>query len=305
MRTFRPARCPGPVAFGAAALLAACASTEVLYDPGKLTPAQAQQCKVAERAYREGTPDYPALRAGLERDPVAIAWFARMLVRDLFAVREGRPLGEDQEVLRAAARIEDPVETRALAEIHSLGALAVPVIVGDLLRNPQPQPRELGIELVARIGAPALPALLSLAADRQARHRRAAARALGAVGGEAAFAALRRLAADGEYTVRADALGSLPAGMGPAARDLLLTALRDDVDAYARQRAAKALAEHPSPQVAGALIDYLARCERERDARGERAAQETLRRLSGSRTPRTVEAWRKWAQGWQPAPDGR
>ena len=64
---------------------------------------------------------------------------------------------------RAAADIEDPTEQRAIQEIVALGEAAVPVLVGDLLLHRQPQPRELGIELLGYVGAPALPKLLAIA----------------------------------------------------------------------------------------------------------------------------------------------
>lgn len=298
-----PGRRCGPAPLLAAAwLLAACAATESAWSPGELDAQRQQKCKLVEQAYREELPDYVALRDELAKDPVAISWFVRMLIRDLFTVREGRPLGRDEDLLRAAAKIENIVEIRALAEIQAIGGAAVPTIVGDLLRHSQPQPRELGIELIGLVGAPALPALGELARDGEARHRRAAARALPAVGATPeVFALLRELAGDVEFTVRADALRGLRSGGGPEVPALLCARLRDDDDPFVRRQAARSLVGHPSQAAAQALVDYLARCKSERDAQGEQTAQEALMALAGAKGPRTEAAWRKWAAGWQPA----
>lgn len=294
-------RCRGRAGLAAAAaLLVACASPAPKWSPGELDAARMQQCRQVEMAYRDQTADYPAQRDALAKDPVAISWFVRMLIRDLFTVREGRPLGQDEDLLRAAAKIDDPVEVRALAEIEAIGVAAVPTLVGDLLRHAQPQPRELGIELIGRVGAPAVPALREMARDGEVRHRRAAARALAAAGVDAeVLAVLRELAADPEFTVRADALRGLRTG-GSAASGLLRERLRDDPDPFVRRQAAKSLAGHAEPASAAALIDYLELSLRERDPLGEQAAQDSLKALAGARGPRTVPAWRAWAKGWQP-----
>lgn len=274
-------------------LLAACAGTR--YEPGKLSDEQVAKCRALEVAYRSNAPDYPVLRDQAVADPVVAAWVVRMFVRDLFAVREGRPLGEDREFLRAAARLEDPVEVRALAEVRALGAIAVPTLLGDLLLHDQPQPRELGIELLALVGAPAIAPLQDVVRTGEPKQRRAAARALGRIGVEGqVLATLRELTGDEDYTVRADALRSLRGG-GEAARGLLVERLQRDDDPFVRCVAAQTLGEFPATATANALIDYLERCKRDKDWRGEQAAQASLQKLAGTRGPRTPEAWRAFA----------
>src|SRR5262245_22302271 len=97
-------------------LLAACASAPPA-PPPRLNDAQIAKCKALERAYRDGAPEYPALRDELIADPVAAAWVTRMFVHDLIATREERPLGEDTELMAAAAKLELKAETRAYEEI--------------------------------------------------------------------------------------------------------------------------------------------------------------------------------------------
>lgn len=284
-------------AFALGVLVASCAGSPSGWQPGTLSKAQADACRAAERAYRAEAADYQVRRDELAADPVTASWLVRMFVRDLFTVREGRPLGEDQDLLRAAARIVDPVESRALAEIQALGAAAVPTLVGDLLLHSQPQPRELGIELLTRVGAPAMPALQEVARTGEPRQRRAAARALGAIGvDQNVFATLHQLTGDEDYSVRADALRSLRGG-GEAAQNLLIERLRDDADPFVRRVAAQSLAAFSGRAPAMALIDYLERCKRERDFPGEQAAQASLQKMAAARGPRTPDAWRAFARG--------
>jgi hypothetical protein len=279
-------------AIALAAVCAACSGTSNTYQPAALTAEQKAKCKTAEAAYRAGSDDYPGLRAELAADPTTACWLTRMVIHDLLTVREGRPLGEDQDLMRAAAHITNPVEKRALAEIDALGAVAVPTLVGDLLLHHQPQPRELGIELLARVGAPALPAVQEVARTGEPRQRRAAARTMGVIGVDATvLAILAQMANDEDYTVRADALRSLRSG-GDEAQRLLVEKLRADPDPFVRRVAAQTLAYHPGQASSLALVDYLERCERERDFPGEKAAQASLQRLTASRGFQTPAQWR-------------
>ena len=263
---------------------AGCASAPA-YDPGALTKDPKAKLRAAELAYRSNAPEYAALRDELAKDPVAAAWLVRMFVTDLITVREGRSLGEDTEFLREAARLEDPLEVRAIAEVKALGAAAVPAIVGDLLQHEQAQPRELGIELAAAVGQPAVPALHELVRTGDGKQQRAAARALGRIGlDDAAFTALQRLTADGDFTVRADALRSLRGG-GPRAQQLLIERLRADDDAFVRRKAAETLGHFPSRVAGDALVGYLERCERDNDRDGQRAAHRSLQAVTGEQPP--------------------
>lgn len=296
---------------GLAALLAACASPPPA-PAARPTNDQLAQVRAVEQAYRENLPEYAALRDAALADPLQRAWLVRMFVRDLFAAREGRPIDSDRWRWVATAQQPEPLETRALAELRHIGAGAVPTLIEDLLYHEQPLPREMGVELLAYIGAPAVPPLQGIAREGEPRQRRAAARALGRIGADGeALAILRELCADGDYTVRADALRALEGG-GVDARAVLLTALRDDDDAFVRRVAAETLATFPQRSTALALVDYLERCKRDKDSRGENTAQESLLRLAAAaaapdprdvKAPhplakrRTPEQWRAFADG--------
>jgi hypothetical protein len=285
-------------------LAAACSSapppsgTEHQLPP--LSKEQAALCRDLERAYREQAADYALKRDALAEDPVAIGWITRMFIRDILTVREGRPLGEDQDLLRAAAGIANPTEARAIGEIEALSAVAVPTLVGDLLQHSQPQMRELGIELLARVGRPAVPALRAVARGGDSRHQRAAARALGWIGqrGEVesgeVYSVLRDLALDKDFTVRADALRGLRSG-GTAGRDLVLERLQKDADPFVRRVAVEVLAHWRDASTVHALTDYLEQAIAAGDSPGELAAQAALQKLAGTRGPRTPAAWRAFA----------
>ncbi len=281
---------------------ASCSGGATSPQGGPLSAAQQDVCRRVERAYRENAPDYPAQRDAAVQDAAITAWLVRVFVLDVFRAREQRPLGKDEDVLRAAARIGVPLESRAIAEIVALGAKAVPVLVADLLLHDQPQPRELGVELLVRIGASASPDLRDVALRGEKRERRAAARALAAIGvdGET-LAVLRQLASDGDFTVRADAVRGIHDG-GVPARDLLVARVAKDEDAFVRRVAAQALSHFPDAVAARTLVDYLARCDAENDRQGAIVAQASLQGIAGTRGMRTVAEWRAFAAALEEAP---
>lgn len=272
--------------------LAACAGAPPRHQLAPLSPEQQQLCVTVEKAYRGEAAEYPALRDRATTDALVAAWLTRMFVRDIFTAREQRPVGKDEALLRAVGRLADPVETRAIAELKHLGALAVPTLVGDLLLHNQPQPRELGVELLSHVGQPALPALVEVAQRGLPRQQRAAARALGAIGvDERSLPVLRQLAHDADFAVRADALRALRSG-GPAARDLLLDRLRNDPDPFVSRVAALSLGAFPERQVGEALVAFLERSKATIDSRGVEAAQQALQQVTGTTLVRSADAWR-------------
>ncbi|MCA8949356.1 MAG: HEAT repeat domain-containing protein [Planctomycetes bacterium] len=286
-------------AFVLALALAACGAAPPpkpeIEDIGKPSPELLAKLAAVEKAYLTRAPEYERLRDEVRHDPVAAGWLTRSFVYDVFKSREGTPL-DDDEILRAAAKIDNPVERRAIEQIVELGADAVPVLVGDLLLHSQAQTREVGIELLDRVGAPALPRLLEVSRSDDPLHRRSAARALTTFTSDAGVVArLCELAHDPEFTVRADAVRSLRAAP-PSAAGFVRDVLANDSDPFVRRAAAQALVGHPGRANALALVDYLDRCKADVDARGYEAAQEALQQLAGRRGPRTPGAWRQWAE---------
>lgn len=294
---------PGPAthqrlaaSFALAVTMAACAAPPVRYQPGPLSAEQLQLVRDTEASYRKEAADYPVLRARVMADPVATAWLVRMFVRDLVKVRE-RPLAPTggQEIVVRAVEGADPVGVRATAEIRHLGAKAVPVVIGDLLLHEDTLLRELGVDLLAEVGAVAVPGLVDVAERGDVRQRRAAARALGRVGApERALPVLVAMAGDADYTVRADALRGL-AGCGEAALAPLVDRLAGDPDPFVQRVAAEQLGRFPVQASAKALVAYLQRSIRGDDRSGERAAQAALQVLAGKRGLRTPEAWLQFA----------
>lgn len=304
-----------------ALLLAACAGGPERAEPGRLDEARLAQCRAVAQAWVDGSPEYPALRDALRDDPAAFGWFVRYLEAVLVTAREGRAEVTDRQTLvaqpggrrdlgpeiadvanavRAGSgsdewpRDEDRADTRAVAEIAALGAQAVPIVVGDLVRSPQEFLQTIGIELVARIGDPAVPELLELARRGAPAEQRTAARALGEIGATgAALDALRELSRSSDWTVRSDAAQALHKG-GPEARALLIAMLGDD-DPFVRRMAAATLGKYRDAVAAGALADFLERSLQREDLAGERAAQLALQAMASARGPRTVAAWRTFA----------
>lgn len=274
-------------------LFAACAAAPARYQPGRLGEGQIAVLRAAEAAYRAEQPDYAVRRAEVWRDPDASGWLVRMFVHDVFAVREQRPLASRPEELGRRAAGRDPVEARAIEEIRAAGERAVPVLVGDLLLDDQPLHRELGIELLAEVGAPARQALLEVARTGPVKARRAAARALGLVGLDASsLQQLTAMLADGDYTVRADAARGLGSG-GAAGLPALLAHLDTERDPFVVRTIVQAMGELRVRASGDALVARLERCIASRDDEGERAAQAALQRLTTTRGVRSVAAWRE------------
>lgn len=318
-------RLPTVLPVAALALVAACASAPewTLKDPGPLPAEQRSLLARAEKHYRKGEP-FVELRQQIVADPVASWWWTRMVVRDVVSARDGKIAAAEQStafgqeleqrirearsqtdggaaLLRATAGQKDPVEARALAELHELGAAAVPSLVLDLAQHPQGFVRALGVDLLARIGEPSLPLVRSqLVASEDPVARRTAAQALSAMLAgdglllDGAFTELVRLARDQDYGVRAAACAGLSRG-GDRGAALLVETVRTDGDAFVRRGAARALGPHRTAATASALCDYLKRCQGERDTEGCEAAQDALQEHSRTRGLRSLEAWRVYA----------
>lgn len=281
------------VALVGVTLLAACSSAPARYQPGRLGEAQITVLRAAEAAYRAEQPDYAVRRAEVWRDPDATSWLVRMFVHDVFAMREQRPLASRPEELARRAAGQDPVEARAIEEIRAAGERAVPVLVGDLLLDDQPLQRELGIELLAEVGAPARPALLEVARTGSVKSRRAAARTLGLVGlDEPSRQQLMAMLVDGDYTVRADAARGLGSS-GAVGLPVLLAHLEVERDPFVVRTIVQTIGELRVRASGDALVARLERCLARGDDEGERAAQAALQRLTATRGVRSVATWRE------------
>lgn len=278
----------------ALAMVASCAGSPPPPAP-RLSPEQMAKCKQLEAAYRAGDAQYPALRDDLAKDPVAAPWIVRMFVRDVIAAREERDVEGDRELLAAAANLEPLLAVRARAELRTLGPVAVPTLVDDLLRGSQSHQRELGIELLGHIGPAARAPVMKLAREGSVDERRAAARALGRIGiDDEVFGFLCGLADSGDFRLRADALRALEGG-DERARQFLCERMQGDDDAFVRRMAAQTLGTFPKTETVLAICDYLDRCERDGDKEGRRIGQRALLRLSGTNSVRTSKMWRDWA----------
>ncbi|MCY2956386.1 MAG: HEAT repeat domain-containing protein [Planctomycetota bacterium] len=300
-------------------LAAACASSRSPAGlPPELTNAQRLSLQQAEKAYLADAKDFAGLRDALAEDPVTAFWLARIFVVQLVKVRGGREeamdsqsvavadVGKtvrqdagssDDQLLRAVAKVKNPIEVAAFMQLDALGTAAVPCIVHDLASNKQALLCQLGCELLGRLGSKALPLIEPLRTSPEVVSRRAYAQALGFMApSQVPFAALRVMATDdGDFTVRAAAIKVL--GEQDTNSQLLLRQRSvDDVDPFVRRLAAQGLARHQNRENALAVADFLARSMRERDSRGERAAQEALQQMAKTRGPRTLDQWRLFAQ---------
>ncbi|MCB9876186.1 MAG: HEAT repeat domain-containing protein [Planctomycetes bacterium] len=286
-------------------VLAGCASAG--YTPGQLSEQQRAACRAVAQAFIDDAPEHEELRAELRRDPVAAQWYVRWLEVQVVRLREGEGEVSVSQTVKAKYAMlqlrEDPGEWRiggrrpesaAIDELAWFGELAVPVVVKDLLDPQQAFLRRLGIEMLVRIGAPAVPTLIDQVRGGDELQQRAAARALGEIGAEgAALEALAELSRSGDWKVRADVAQSLHRGRA-GARDLLLKML-DDEDSFVRRKAAASLGYYRDAFTVRALADFLLRCQERRDFDAEVAAQNALQGIAQKLGARTVAAWRAFA----------
>ncbi len=260
-----------------------------------LTAEEKQVLAAAERLYRDGDAAFAARRDELARDPGTARWLTRMLVRDAIVAFDRRRASDDEFFRQVVG--SDPLWDRALVHLRALGGAAAPCLIEDLLRHSRHDRRRLGITLLGVSGEGSLPALADVLASPDAALRRLAVLAVGEMPPTAATsAALRRAAADREFTVRAAAyegLGRASATVGPELR----AALQAEPDPYVRRVIARALDNDRTKATATVLVAFLRRCLDADDKPGITAAHAALSAVAGhdARRPRGYEAWAKWA----------
>lgn len=133
----------------------------------------------------------------------------------------------------------------------------VPALVDALARGPDPGARDAAGAALARIGAPAVPALLEGLSAADGGARQAVAAALGEIADRRAVVPLAARLADPDPNVRAAAAEALGRLGGPDAGAALLAALDSD-DATLRLAAVEALAALHLPVPAARLAPLLA-----------------------------------------------
>lgn len=261
----------------------------------------------AWRAWLEADPAWPDIRAKALYDPPLARFLVDNLARQMMgSFGDSRVATLEDERL---GRFE-----RARANLIIMQEYSIPVLV-ELLAIGNSQADALVSDLLAEIGRPAiLPVADLLEREEPNEARMRAARVLGdlphALADEDAVRAAlaRRLAEDSEWLVRsvaATALGKRGARDRQTAvtRKALVFALIDEDEAVPRS-AALALGTLQDPEAIPALIDYLDRMARTGDIVSLRAAQVSLRRLSGEPVAKDPRAWRAWWRDHRPAPVG-
>jgi hypothetical protein len=268
-----------------------------------LQAAQHERLREAERLYRAGDPKFAAMRDELARDPATAYWLTRMLLVDVVR-RVDAAASSDDSFLATVTGSQSPIECEALDHLRAMQAAAVPALVADLLERRDDR-RRLGVEVLAAMGPGVLPELAPLLEDDDRRLRLRAVQVASLVRGPEAVAVLERGAADAEFTVRAAALRGLVRS-GPQAAARLRQAAAGDADPFVRRVAVAelgALAAADSEacrdrETAKVLVDYYADCAERQDVDGMRAADASLRAVSGQSRAADLGYWRAWLLSW-------
>jgi HEAT repeat protein len=166
---------------------------------------------------RTGTPRTAMLRPVIPVGPLRRELNARTLPNSAYAAHLLGWLGDRTalpDLLECLDVTEEALRDAAIESLLRFGSAAVPVLVAAVTR-PEPALRERIIELLGMVGDQSVvPVLTELLADRQITVRQAVLRALGALGGEAAYTGL--LQALNDPATRDTALGILSQFNDPA-----------------------------------------------------------------------------------------
>ncbi len=259
------------------------------------------------RAWLEQDPTWPEIRAEALSEPA----LARFLVDNLARQMMGN-YGDSRLMTLDDARLGR--FERARADLLVMHDYSVPVLV-ELLAIGNSQVDALVTDLLLDIGRPAIVPVVSLLEREEPNEARMrAARVLGDLphapaDEDAVRAALMlRLAEDPEWLVRSNAASAL--GKRGArdrqttdTRKALIRGLTDEDHAVTRS-SALALRTLQDPEAIPALIKYLERVVRDGDIISLRAAQRTLRSLTGEPVDKDPRGWRAWWRDHRPRPAG-
>jgi protein-L-isoaspartate(D-aspartate) O-methyltransferase len=191
-------------------------------------------------------------------------------------------------VRAAIASAHDPGRRAALVRDYLclLGPAEAPGAIAELLRGEEPYAREAAFESAVALGAPAVPTLSALAADRDRDTRWFAVEALRQIDGARAIPALIERLEDDDFAIRWAASQGL-VHAGEAAFEPVLHALVARPASLTFHQAARRVIEHVAPPGAdgeggvSALLDALAHGTTVFDSGGRAFA--LLRQLRGER----------------------
>lgn len=254
-----------------------------------------ERLREAERVWRAGDDAaFARERAELAGDPVLSFWLARMLIRDVL-FHQGNAAAD------AAALVVAPPWQRSVDALVAMGESAAPCIVLDLMRQRSAGMRELGADLLNRMGPERLPAWERAFALPDPLVRRYLVEAISGWntdGGAAAEAAYQRLVEgtrDADFGVRAKAwigIGRANGEQGPRLR----RALAAESDPFVRRAIVEALSHQPDLDSAAAILDFLEVAVRTGDAADKEAGRRAFMRFSGEVEARSVGQWRRWLE---------
>ncbi len=168
------------------------------------------------------SPRAAQLQAQIPLEPLRRELAARLVPNSAYAAHLLGWLGRPEalsDLLEALHSADDPIRDAAMEASLRFGATALPVLITALAR-PEPILRERAVELIGLVGDQSVaPVLAEYLRDSQMGVRLAVLRALGALGGEAAYAGLLQAVTD--PATREAALAVIEQITAPAAVDEL------------------------------------------------------------------------------------
>jgi len=259
------------------------------------------------KAWLTEQPDWAERRTAALEDPRQTEFLVDNLARAMLATYVRR--GSAGHYPKA-----NDVFERSQTELVTLGEHSVPTLI-ELIAIGDGSTAFLCVELLVRIGRPALAATAELLERDEDLARQRGAELLGqlphgrALEPELRGALIRHLESDPDWATRASCAESLGRRgyrdvETETVRRALSRALGDDDPEVARA-AVLALVRLDDPAAIPALINYLQRSETAGEFIGNRLAQAGLRGLSHTTQNLTPKQWRSWWREHRPPPAGQ
>ncbi len=191
--------------------------------------------------------------------------------------------------------------TRARSALGTMGPVAVPTVIDELMKNRFTDNRQIGVQILASMSKDVLPMLKQAVIDSKPtfRHNYVAAVA-GMKPSPERELMLLDWSKNDDYLVRSGAFVGLQRA-GDRHLALLRDAVARDPDTFVQKQVVKVLGGFTDRVTAATVIAYYARCEKRGDRMGASEAERTLVKISKKPPTRRgrlihygLSYWRKW-----------
>lgn len=284
-------------------LLAACGTTSKYQKPHRPKPTEKEQEELFRKAgqlFVQGGEEYDKAVAACCEDPIVAYW---LTIRMIWHMKDAADRQRQRQAMNFQLRELETNEryTRARKTLGSMGEIAVPTIIAELVQNRYTDNRQLGATIFAAMRPDVVPRLEEAMTKSEPRYKRYYVEGVAGMKPVAqAEVLLVRWAKDEDYAIRAAAFVGL-SRYGDRHLPALREAVAHDADSFVRRQIVKQLGRLKDRKTAAAVVEYYARCAADNDRRGITEAERTLIRMSGKPSAKGgrpvrygLDHWRQW-----------